>query len=83
VHEVVVQPHYVRLVVRVRPRVQQVEDADLHPRLVVVRRVALDDLDGHQLAALQVATLDHLAEGAGTEEGEDLVAAAHQGTSAF
>ena len=63
--EVVRQLHDV--LVPASPAVQQLQDAHLDARLVVVRWVVLDDLDGHQLAGLQVSTLHHLAEGAGAQ----------------
>ena len=62
VGEVVEQAQHVVAVVRVVLRVERGEQADLHQRLLVVRRLVLDDLDGAQRARHAVLALDHLAE---------------------
>jgi hypothetical protein len=60
VHEAVVQPHDVVLVLRVASRVKDAQDLDLHARLMVVCHLVLYYLHSHVLPRLLAPTLCHL-----------------------
>lgn len=48
------------------------QDGHLDLTLARVRRMVLEDLDGHDVVGAALPTFDHLAEGAATEKLEDL-----------
>jgi hypothetical protein len=50
-----------------------VQDTNLHVRLVKIRRVVLDHLDGRRLARALLPAPDHLAEGAAAQHVPNLV----------
>mmetsp|Transcript_7952 Transcript_7952/g.27329 ORF Transcript_7952/g.27329 Transcript_7952/m.27329 type:complete len:228 (-) Transcript_7952:344-1027(-) len=56
--------HDVVLGLQVVLRVQVLQDGDLHPGLVEVSRLVLDDLQGYVLAGVEAGAPRHLAEGA-------------------
>lgn len=56
------------------PLHEVVEHLDLDERLVMEPLLVADDLDGHHLARLVIAALEHLSEGALAEHVDDLVA---------
>jgi hypothetical protein len=57
----------------------QFQNRDLHHALVKVRRLVLDDLDGHNLVGLHVLALDDLPKRSLTENVQDEVPAVGEG----
>jgi hypothetical protein len=79
--ERVAEAEDVVLVAGVELVVEQLEDGDLHHRLVEVGRLVLHDLDGDDLVRFDVLAFDDLAEGALAEDVEDEVPAPASGSS--
>lgn len=74
--ETFVRPHKVELVGVLMAEAG--EDADLNLALASVRGMVLEDLDGHDFIRALLPALDHLPEGAPSEELEHLVGIGHR-----
>lgn len=54
-----------------RTQTYELKNCDLHHALVKIRRLVLYDFDGHDFVSLHILALDHLPEGALTQNIQD------------